>query len=69
MYPTLPTFGQNIELNEQWTQALNKQHFLIADDVEGDQCIVTFATDLMLQQLTTATINLPSDILGITLNL
>ncbi|KAL5014665.1 hypothetical protein ScPMuIL_008935 [Solemya velum] len=55
MYPSLPTTRQNIELKEQWTQTLNNQRFLLADDGEGDQRIIIFATDLMLQRLTTAT--------------
>ncbi|KAL5004216.1 hypothetical protein ScPMuIL_017672 [Solemya velum] len=55
MYPSPPTTRQNIELKEQWTQTLNNQRFLLADDGEGDQSIIIFATDLMLQRLTTAT--------------
>lgn len=54
MYPALPTTRQTIQLEDKWTETLNHERFLLADD--ADQHIIIFATDQMLHRLTASTI-------------
>jgi len=54
MYPALPTTRQTIQLEGKWTETLNHERFLLADDGDADQRIIIFATDQMLHRLTIA---------------
>ena len=53
MYPALPTTRQTIQLKGKWTETLNHERFLLADDGDADQRIIIFPTDQMLHRLTT----------------
>ena len=42
---------QTIQLEGKWTETLNHERFLLADDGDADQHIIIFATDQMLHRL------------------
>ena len=47
---------QTIQLEGKWTETLNHEQFLLADDGDADQHIIIFATDQILHRLTASTI-------------